>query len=144
MKAVEKFDFERGFRFSTYATMAVRREVYRLIKRSHRDRSRFSTGSNEVLTEQVNVDSPPERSESALLKINSCIAQMIKRLDEREQFIVRARYGFVDVGSKPTFSKLGEKLGVSKERVRQLEMRAMFKLRDLVDDTQFGELAGLA
>ncbi len=48
IKAVEKFDFDRGFRFSTYATRAVSREVFRLIQRHHRDLSRYATGNGEV------------------------------------------------------------------------------------------------
>ena len=41
MRSVEKFDFDRGFRFSTYATMVIRRQLYRAMKNDQRDRSRF-------------------------------------------------------------------------------------------------------
>ncbi len=44
---------------------------------------------------------------------------------------MHARYGFEDIGEKPTFKKLGKLLGVSKERVRQIEQRALNKLREL-------------
>ena len=134
LKAAEKFDFDRGFRFSTYATMAVRREVFRSINRSHRDRTRFATGATDILDQQLYDETPEERTESAMLKINSDISRLLTRLDDREQFIVKARYGLIDIGMKPTFSKLGETLGVSKERVRQLQLRAMSKLRDAIDD----------
>lgn len=143
LKAAEKFDFDRGFRFSTYATMAVRREVFRSINRSHRNRTRFATGATDILDQQLNAEPPEERTESALRKISSDISRMLTRLDDREQFIVKARYGLIDIGMKPTFSKLGEKLGVSKERVRQLELRAMNKLRDAIDDLRLVELAEL-
>lgn len=143
LRATEKFDFERGFRFSTYATLAVRREVYRMIQRTHRDRVRFATGALEVFEEQGVAEEPTERTESALIQINNGIARMLSRLDEREQFIVKARYGLIDLGVKPTFSRLGERLGVSKERVRQLEIRAMNKLRHLVGELRLAELGGL-
>jgi RNA polymerase primary sigma factor len=143
LKAVEKFDFDRGFRFSTYATMAIRREVFRLIKRSHRDRTRFTSGTSEVLDRQVQADIPDGRTESALMQIHRNMSRLLSRLDEREQFILKARHGFIDIGMKPTFAKLGERLGISKERVRQLELRAMNKLRDLVDELRLVELGGL-
>jgi RNA polymerase primary sigma factor len=134
IKAVEKFDFDRGFRFSTYATRAVRREVFRLVQRHHRDRSRFTTGSQEVLSQELTTETSTDRSESAWKKIDNSIGEMLSSLDEREQFIVQARYGFHDLGEKPTFQRLGEMLGVSKERVRQLEQRALNKLREVADD----------
>ena len=131
LKAVEKFDYDRGYRFSTYATMAIRREVFRLIQRTHRDHKRFTTGTSAVLDEQIDTHPLTGRTEAALTTLNHRIAGMLDRLDEREQFIVKARYGLTDIGNKPTFSRLGNVLGISKERVRQLEMRAMSKLRDL-------------
>ncbi len=134
MKAVEKFDFDRGFRFSTYATSAVRREVFRMIQKTHRDRTRFATGNGDVLHQELIEEDDPDRTEAELTQLESSLARMIDHLDDREQFIVRARYGFIDLGVKPTFTRLGERLGISKERVRQLELRAMNKLRDLVGD----------
>ena len=134
IKAVEKFDYDRGFRFSTYATRAVRREVFRLVQRHHRERSRFATGSQEVLSQELTTETATGRSESAWSKIDHSIGEMLSTLDEREQFIVQARYGFHDLGEKPTFQRLGELLGVSKERVRQLEQRALNKLREVADE----------
>ena len=61
IKAVDKFDFDRGFRFSTYATRAVRREVFRLVQKQYRDRVRFTTGASEVLSEQLDVE-PGDRA----------------------------------------------------------------------------------
>ncbi len=134
IKAVEKFDFDRGFRFSTYATRAVRREVFRLVQRHHRERTRFATGASEVLSQELTTETTQERSESCWRHIDQSIGKMLSALDEREQFIVQARYGFEDLGEKPTFQRLGEILGVSKERVRQLEQRALGKLRNQADD----------
>ncbi len=130
IKAVDKFDFDRGFRFSTYATRAVRREVFRLVQRQHRDRMRYSTGSHELLSQQLNRDTDPKGVEMTWQHVDDSIRHLLSTLDERERFIVQARYGFDDIGEKPTFQRLGQLLGVSKERVRQIEQRALGKLRD--------------
>jgi RNA polymerase primary sigma factor len=133
IKAVEKFDFDRGFRFSTYATRAVRREVFRLVQRQYRERVRFATGTSDVLSQQLTTESSTERSEASWIELDQSIGRLMETLDQREQFIVQARYGFQDLGEKPTFQRLGEMLGVSKERVRQLEQRALGKLREIAD-----------
>lgn len=144
IRVVDKFDFSRGFRFSTYATLAVRREVFRLVTHSHRDRSRFTTGATETLYDQAGEVSTDKLNASTFKQLNTSLMRLIDHLDEREQFIVKARFGFLDVGEKPSFSRLGAKLGVSKERVRQLEMRAMNKVRNLVVEMNMGHLESMA
>ncbi len=139
IKAVEKFDVDRGFRFSTYATLAIRREIFRLIERTSRDRTRFTTGNGEVLDKQIGGDGEAEQKASRLSRIRHDVKQLLTHLDEREQYIVTARFGFVDVGMRPTFANLGHELGISKERVRQLQARAINKLRDLIDVSEMVE-----
>ena len=141
IKAVEKFDADRGFRFSTYATRAVRREVFRLVQRHHRDRTRFATGTAEVLQREMNTEDKPIKPERTWHQIDRSIQNMLAVLDQREQFIVGARYGFEDIGEKPTFQRLGELLGVSKERVRPLEQRALNKLRDVAHSIRLEPIA---
>lgn len=131
IKAVDKFDFDRGFRFSTYATRAVRREVFRLVQRQHRDRARYSTGTQELLSQELNRSLKPEGVDISWAALDDCIGRLFAALDDREKFIVGARYGFDDIGAKPTFQRLGQMLGVSKERVRQIEQRALGKLRQV-------------
>ena len=135
LNAVEKFDFDRGFRFSTYGTMAIRREIYRYIMRAERDRGRLSSGSTEHLIDErepIDVYSPQERTQ-----VGEHVAALMSQLDERERFIVGARFGFFDLDRKATFAHLGQQLGISKERARQLEMRAVEKLRRLLPTQRF-------
>lgn len=132
IRATDKFDFDRGFRFSTYATMAIRREVFRIVQRSQRDRTRFATGAFEVIGQQLARNT--DRSEATMTHINRWLDRAMRGLDEREQYIVKARFGLIEFHKKPSFANLGEQLGVSKERVRQLEIRAMDKLRTCIDD----------
>ena len=132
MNSVEKFNYARGFRFSTYATSAVRRDLVRLVNRRHRDKTRFASGTGELISQRGTEPEPSNRTESNLLAIDDAVNSVVARLDDREQMIIRARYGFDDFGAKPTFQRIGQSLGISKERVRQLELRALSKLRDLI------------
>ncbi|MEC7598928.1 MAG: sigma factor-like helix-turn-helix DNA-binding protein, partial [Planctomycetota bacterium] len=57
--------------------------------------------------------------------------QFLNKLDAREQVIIHARYALGDTSKSQTFQSLADSLGVSKERVRQLERRAVKKLQAL-------------
>jgi RNA polymerase primary sigma factor len=139
VRSVEKFDAGRGFRFSTYATRAVRRDVFRLVQKAHRDRQRqaSATGSEIEASPEERLDD--SRPEAKWDEIGSLVGQLMNQLDERERFIIEARYGFDRVGGKPTFQRLGELLGVSKERVRQLEQRALDKLKAKAEEMKMDE-----
>ena len=61
------------------------------------------------------------------------LSSMLDRLDRREKLIVRARFSLGGHRRVQTLQKLADRLGVSKERIRQLEKRALDKLRDMAD-----------
>lgn len=139
LRAIEKFDFSRGFRFSTYATWALRKNFQRALGRARRERGRFLFSDddiNNVPAAAVEVDSPAERR---LHILRTLAADVIEKLDPRERSIVAARFGLGSSGETQTLSQLGLAMGISKERVRQLESRALEKLRSLA-----GPLAALA
>jgi len=130
LKAVERFDFSRGFRFSTYAYRAISRNTLQaLAKRANNERHfvQFPDAAWEVVDESDHA--PPMEHDGESLR--ETVRTMLHRLDPRERFIVCGRFG---LGSQPqvrTFQSLADELGVSKERVRQLERRAIAKLHDL-------------
>jgi RNA polymerase primary sigma factor len=135
MHAIEKFDYDRGYRFSTYATCAVRRDLCRHVMTQRRDSQRYSTGAELMLND---VGAEPAESqqltEPEWRKLNSSLARMIERLDERERFIVTHRFGLGDGAKRASYNRLGQRMGISKERVRQLANRAMEKLREWAPD----------
>lgn len=139
MNTAEKFDFSRGYRFSTYATRAITRDAFQYSQRRHRDSTRFMSGSAPLVFEGVE-QRPAHRDEATWLHLDSSISKMMQHLDDRERFIVRMRFGFDQIAGKPTFKEIGKLLGVSKERVRQLESRAISKLRHAADDYQLEEM----
>lgn len=130
MQVVEKFDFDRGFRFSTYAYRAITRTVYRKMANLHKQESRVMTTSDDMLMDVPN-RLELSLSETTWSNLRGLLGQFLNKLDAREQVIIHARYALGDTSKSQTFQSLADSLGVSKERVRQLERRAVKKLQAL-------------
>ncbi len=200
MHAVGKFDWRRGFKFSTYATWWIRQAVARgsansvrairlpaharerLAKidaaRSHLEyklgrRATLSELAAEVdmsedkvaqvlafpvepvslskpmgevggaelgeIVEDHTVESPFDGAARALLP--AVIDQLIAPLDERERHIIELRFG-LHHGEPRTLEQVGEHLNLTRERIRQIEARAISKLRDRTD-TQVRDLMAI-
>jgi RNA polymerase primary sigma factor len=127
MQAAEKFDFARGFKFSTYASWAIIRNFARSQPAERERRERFVTGLVEQFEVAADSDDDEQQYESDLLRERDTIQAMLGRLDPRERQILINRFG-LDGSDKLTLVQLGRELGVTKERVRQLELRARSKL----------------
>lgn len=128
--AIDKFEYSRGYRFSTYATHAVQRHLYRIIDRRRKRAGRETARDPELLVNEVGREADlDDITESDIREAAKAImAQMDGILTEREQFIVRGRFGLDGSGEGKTFAVLAEQLGLSKERVRQLLQQSLEKL----------------
>ena len=141
MHAVEKFDYDRGFRFSTYAYRSIARHIYRTIKSTTREESRLVRDAEEwAFSEQQ--ESASSMSDQEWSNLSSLTSKLVRNLDRREQFIIRSRYALGAHRKKRTFQFLADKLGVSKERARQLERRAMEKLQKMAAEFDLDEFTG--
>ncbi|NUQ64656.1 MAG: sigma-70 family RNA polymerase sigma factor [Pirellulales bacterium] len=142
IRAVEKFDFARGNKFSTYASWAIMKNFARTIPDEHRLRDRFRTSHAEMFTATEDARSDQFEQESAQLQRESQVERILERLDEREQKIIISRFG-LNRGREPlTLKEVGAELGVTKERIRQIEARALSKLRRAAQEENI-EVPGL-
>ena len=136
IRAIEKFDYSRGNKFSTYATWAIMKNFARSIPAEHTRLDRFRTGSEEVFQ-----SSPDERTDQFEQELTNqrqheAIMSILEQLDSREKDIILFRFG-LQQGSEPkTLKQVGLHFGVTKERIRQLEARALNKLRKIAQEAR--------
>jgi RNA polymerase primary sigma factor/RNA polymerase sigma factor len=134
IRAVEKFDYDRGNKFSTYASWAIMKNFARTIPDELKRRDRFRTSQDEMFSATEDLRSDQYEQESAQSQRESQVGRILERLDEREQKIIISRFG-LDRNQEPlTLKEVGAEMGVTKERVRQIEARALSKLRQAVED----------
>jgi len=131
MQAVEKFDFERGFRFSTYAYRSISRALYNFALKQQQENTHYVEDSDQWVSQAVDESSSGTFADQIWRNMRDRLTELIQKLDRREQLIIRARYALSPSGKIKTFQTLADKLGVSKERVRQLEQRAVAKLQSM-------------
>jgi len=133
IRAVEKFDYARGNKFSTYASWAIMKNYARTIPEENYRRDRFVTGHEEMFEAAADNRIDEHEYESALKRMQEAIRGMLDRLDDREKLIITSRFG-LGGASERTLEQLGRELGITKERVRQIESRGVDKLRRIAGE----------
>jgi len=136
IRAVEKFDFGRGFKFSTYASWAIMKNFARSIPDEKHRRERFVTGHDELF--EVAPDNRSDEHELVATheRATHSVNRLLAYLEPREREIIRMRAGLDDHAKGMTLEEIGQQFGITKERVRQLNARAMKKLKALAEEQE--------
>jgi RNA polymerase primary sigma factor len=137
IRAVEKFDFGRGFKFSTYASWAIMKNFARTIPDERHRRERFVTGHEELFEVAPDTRSDEHEIMAAQERRTQSVNRLLEYLEPREREIIRMRAGLDDHAKGMTLEEIGQQFGITKERVRQLNARAMKKLRSIAEEKQF-------
>ena len=136
VRAVDRFNCELGFKFSTYACRALTTAFNRFGRKQlkHRDNVPFEFDPDREPIHRVDPDSfsTPER----IREIRDVVRSQEANLTPVEQEVLRYRFGLFAGQNPPklTLEKAGSVLGISKERVRQVQIRALRKIREVIEN----------
>ncbi len=141
MRSVDKFDCSRGYKFSTYACRSILKSFSRVATRTTRYRGLFPTEFDPTL-EKSDLSDAKRRGveDECVQELRSILGQNLASLNEVEQRVIRARFALdeaapLDPESKSkTLEQVGEMIGVTKERVRQIQNKALNKLRTVLEE----------
>lgn len=141
LRAIESFDVTQHVKFSTYATTAIRRNLAHHQQAERRRESRYTSGL-EGDTESTDKRRASDTSyDPANFATEQLLLRLVDRLSPRERWLITARFGLGANNNARSFSALGEELGISKERVRQLAHRAISQLRTWAEAAQIDNAA---
>lgn len=131
IRAVELFDISLGNRFSTYATWAVRNQMLRVIKRT-------ALNSAPISRPPIVLDSLPDRSakrDNVSSDISAArVERLLADLPDRERTVLAARFGLAGEPSGQSLTDVAQRVGLSKERVRQIVLKSLNELRERFAD----------
>ncbi len=129
LRSIDKFDASRGFKLSTYACRAILKSFNRLATRTGKYRSHFPVEYDPEREESDHDVMKHDLAEADLLdSLKTALDENSADLSDVELTIVKRRFG-LETGKKQTLAVVAEHVGLTNERVRQVQLRALAKLR---------------
>ena len=130
LRAVDKFDVDRGFKFSTYACRAILKAFNRLATRMGTYRQHFPTEFEPTMERSDELDRRrAEQRDLAVEDLDRVLTRNLAQLTRIERKVVAARFAVAGRRRTRTLQEVGRLVGLSKERVRQVQTHALEKLR---------------
>lgn len=140
LRSVEKFDCARGFKFSTYSCRAILKAFSRVAMRFSRYRGQFPTEFDPAMERSDHLDRRRKGIEADCVdELKSILLENLAGLSDVESTVIRERFAMGPAlcaeGAGPkTLEQVGHIIGVTKERVRQIQNNALKKIRGTLED----------
>ena len=136
LRSVEKFDVARGFKFSTYACRAILKSFNRLATKTGRYRQHFPTEFDPELEQSdFDVRRHEIQRQDSVEALREILSRNKAHLSEVEKTIVMQRFAIGTDGNKGlTLAEVGKLVGLTNERVPQIQNGALLKIRAALDD----------
>jgi RNA polymerase sigma factor (sigma-70 family) len=136
LRAVEKFNVDRGFKFSTYACRAILKAFSRTAMKSNRHRTRFPVEFEPDMEKSDWQDRRRDAVEEECIdELKAIVDRNLADLSNIEQTVIRRRFNWKQADESPlTLEEVGRIIGVTKERVRQIQNKALAKIRTVMED----------
>ena len=131
LRAVDKFSIDRGFKFSTYACRAILKAFSRTAMKSSKHRTRFPVEFEPEMEQSDWADRRRDQIEDDCIdELKAIVDRNLADLSSVEQTVIRRRFNWQQAEESPmTLEEVGKIIGVTKERVRQIQNKALAKIR---------------
>jgi RNA polymerase primary sigma factor len=136
LRAVDKFNVDRGFKFSTYACRAILKAFSRTAMKASKHRTRFPVEFEPDLEKSDWQDKRRDAVEDDCIdELKAIVDRNLADLSNIEQTVIRRRFNWEQQDeSRLTLEEVGQLIGVTKERVRQIQNKALAKIRTVMED----------
>lgn len=136
LRAVDKFDIDRGFKFSTYACRAILKAFSRTALKANKHRTRFPVEFEPDYEKSDWIDRRRDMVQEDLTdELRQIVDRNLADLSNVEQTVIRRRFNWQQDDENPlTLEEVGQIIGVTKERVRQIQNKALAKIRTVMED----------
>jgi RNA polymerase sigma factor (sigma-70 family) len=136
LRAVDKFSIDRGFKFSTYACRAILKAFSRTAMKASKHRTRFPMEFEPEMEKSDWADRRRDQIEDDCIdELKAIVDRNLADLSSVEQTVIRRRFNWQQAEESPmTLEEVGKIIGVTKERVRQIQNKALAKIRTVMED----------